>query len=405
MITPLILAGGSGKSLWPLSRKSYPKPLISLVNDKSLLQDTVNRLKVLEDCAAPVIICNVTHRHLIVDQLHEVGFDEFTLLLETEGRNTAPAIATAALWLKRSGVQTPMLVLPADHFIADEIAFAKAVQTAEVASSDGHLVTFGIAANSPETGYGYLQCGAALDDTKLVFKFEAFIEKPDSVKAGALLEAGDCFWNSGMFMFAPEVIVAEFERLKPDILQACRASLPNDHDSQVVLLDKQKFGAAEAISIDYAIMEHTDKAVMVPCDPGWSDIGDWNSVYESAQSDEAGNRVSGDVLAYNSENSLLHSTGPLLVGLGLQDMIAVAMEDAVLVAPRSRAQDVKSIVEVLRDKADVRADAHNRFYKPWGYYESLLHMEGFQVKQIVVKSGARLSLQKTSPSCRALGRY
>lgn len=394
MVTPLILAGGKGLRLWPLSRPTYPKPLISLVSDKSLLQDTIGRLETLEDCSPPVIICNKSHQYLIEDQLHDAGVDDFTLLLEVAGRNTAPAIAAAALWLQRQNRSEPMLVLPADHFMSDELAFARAVQIAGAVANQGHLVTFGIAAKSPETGYGYLQRGAALDETQQAFKLEAFIEKPDSARAEALLQAGGYFWNSGMFMFVPDVIIAEFEQYKPDILQACRASLPEGEDTQSIVLDARAFGAAEAISIDFAIMEQTDKAAMVPCDPGWSDIGDWNAVCESATSEEDGNRLSGDVLAYDTENSLLHSTGPLLVGLGLRDMMAIAMEDAVLVAPRARAQDVKLIVQALRDKADARADAHNRIHKPWGFYENLLIQDGFQVKQIVLKPGARLSLQK-----------
>jgi len=394
MVVPVILAGGKGLRLWPLSRQTYPKPLISLISDQSLLQDTLSRLKPLEESTAPVIICNVDHRHLIEGQLHEAGVDDFTLLLEPQGRNTAPAIAAAALWLEQQDRLDPMLVLSADHSISDEAAFAGAVQTAGAVARCGHLVTFGITPNHPATGYGYLQRGVALDETQQAFKLGAFIEKPDSTRAKTLLEAGDCFWNSGMFMFTAEAIIAEFEHLKPDILQACWAALLESDGTQPVLLDAQAFGSAEAISIDYAIMEQTDKAVMVPCGFGWSDIGDWDAVWEGSQGDGAGNRVSGDVLAHDVKDSLLHSTGPLLVGLGLENMMAIAMEDAVLVAPRARAQDVKSVVEALREKADVRADAHNRIHRPWGYFESLLILEGFQVKQIVIKPGARLSLQK-----------
>lgn len=394
MVTPLILAGGEGMRLWPLSRQSYPKPLLSLVGDKSLLQCTLDRLKNLQECAAPVIVCSWDHRHLMQDQLEEAEIDAFTLLLEPEGRNTAPAIAVAALWLKQHDRHGPVLVLPADHFIADEAAFAKAVQIANVAAGNGHLVTFGISPSSPATAYGYLQRGDALDEAQRVFKLDAFIEKPDRARAKAFLDSGNYLWNSGMFMFDPDTIIGEFERIRPDILQACDAALPNGEGTQTVLLDAQSFGEAEVISIDCAIMEQTDKAVVVPCDPGWNDIGDWDAVWQNTQGGEAGNSVSGDVLAYDSENSLFHSTGPLLVGLGLKDMMAVAMDDAVLVAPRDRAQEVKSIVEALRDNADMRADAHNRIHKPWGYFINLLCFGDFQVKHIVVKPGARLSLQK-----------
>jgi mannose-1-phosphate guanylyltransferase/mannose-6-phosphate isomerase len=394
MITPLILAGGQGLRLWPLSRQTFPKQFLSLNGHNSLLQTTLGRLDAIGEYAPPVIMCHFDHRHLAEFQIREAGIVEFTLLLEPEGRNTAPAIVAAALWQQRCGHHGLMLVLPADHVIADETAFAKAVQTAEIAARHDRIVTFGITPTSPAAGYGYLRRGEAIDPQEGVFTLAGFIEKPDRNQAKKLLKGNDWHWNSGMFMFSAEIIISEIKRFKPDIHKACKNALPDTPDEVFVMLNGQAFGEAEDISIDYALMEKTDKAVIVPCDVGWSDIGDWDAVWQGSKGDHEGNRLAGDVLAIESKNSLLHSTGPMLVGLGLKNMVAIATQDAVLVAPRERTGDVKPIVEILRRRADMQTDVHDRIHRPWGYFESLNHSDGYQVKRIVVKPGAKLSLQK-----------
>jgi len=393
-IYPVILSGGSGTRLWPLSRKHFPKQLLNLVSENSLLQETVLRTS-REGFQNPMIICNNEHRFIVAEQLRALGVTPGEIVLEPVGRNTAPAAAVAALVAADKDVDAVILLLPSDHLVTKPDIFHDAVQTACLAVKEDALVTFGITPTGPETGYGYIRSGQELKNIEGCFSVDRFVEKPDLDTANKMLDEGGYAWNSGMFLFRAESYLRELGRLQPEILEHCQAAVRNaKHDMDFLRLDKDSFQGCPGKSIDYAVMEHTDKAVVVPTDMGWNDIGAWSSLWDVTDKDGDGNVVRGDVLTVDSNNNYLHSTGPLVATVGLQDMIVVVTKDAVLVAPKGRAQDVGAIVEQLSERNRSEHLSHIRVHRPWGWYQSLDMADSFQVKRICVNPGARLSLQR-----------
>jgi mannose-1-phosphate guanylyltransferase/mannose-6-phosphate isomerase len=388
---PVILSGGSGTRLWPLSREAYPKQFLPLVGKDTMLQATWQRIAPLAS-AAPMVVANEEHRFMVAEQLRQVGCVPSAILLEPVGRNTAPAIAVAALQSMREGADPLLLVLPSDHVITDAPAFQAAVRQAESAASQGRLVTFGIVPSGPETGYGYIRAGAALADG--VRAVAQFVEKPDEATAKGYVDSGEYFWNSGMFLFRASVFLVELERQQPAMLAACRAALEGaSRDADFVRLDKAAFAACPSDSIDYAVMEHTDAAAVLPIDVGWNDLGSWSALWEVAEQDGNGNAHHGDVLAQDCRNTLAWGDGRLLALLGLDNVVVVDTADAVLVAHKDRVQDVKGIVGKLKAEGRSEPTCHRKVYRPWGSYDSIDVGGRFQVKRITVKPGASLSLQ------------
>jgi len=388
---PVILSGGSGSRLWPLSRSLYPKQLLPLLSERTMIQETALRAGPAH-FARPVIICNEAHRFIVAEQMQEIGVTPLRLVLEPIGRNTAPAIAAAALILVKTDPEAIMAVLPSDHVITDQAGFLEALGQAGVAAAAGHLVTFGMKPTAPETGYGYIQRGAPL--TEGSFKVERFIEKPDLERARAMTAQPEFLWNSGMFVFKAAVFLDEIKRLCPDILAAVSASIDKAaQDIDFLRLEAASFAQSPSASIDYAVMEHTARAAVVPSDFGWSDLGSWSALWEIADKGQAGTVEVGDVISVDCRDSYLRGDGVLVAGVGLKDIIVVATEDAVLVAERGHVQEVKKIVESLREKKRSEGDLHRKVYRPWGFYQSIDSGTRFQVKQIVVKPGAKLSLQ------------
>jgi len=392
MIMPVILSGGSGTRLWPLSRALYPKQLLPLFGDKTMLQDTVLRVETIDGVGPVTCVCNDEHRFLVAEQLRQIGADEEAIILEPVGRNTAPAAAVAALMLAEKHPVSLMLIMPADHVILDRQAFANAIESGCQAAEEGNLVTFGIVPNAPETGYGYIRSVAGSEG--IVRPVAEFVEKPSRERAESYLVSGDYFWNSGMFLFRPEVYLAELEVNAPEMLAACRAAVEKARsDLDFLRLDPDSFKASPSDSIDYAVMEKTTKAMVVPMDAGWNDVGAWSSLWEVQERDRQGNVMRGDVLAHDVQNSYLHSTSRLVAAVGLENHIVVETCDAVLVASKDRVQEVKAIVEQLHSEAREEPLIHRRVYRPWGSYETVDEGERFKVKRITVKPGASLSLQ------------
>ncbi len=388
-LVPVILSGGSGTRLWPLSRAQHPKQFIALADpDVSLLQATASRLDALQ-AAAPMVVCNNDHRFMVAEQLREIGIEDARILLEPCARNTAPAIAVAALEAVADGADPVLLVAPADHVIEDSQAFAAAVDTALVAARDRALVTFGVVPDRPETGYGYIKASGAGASA-----VDSFVEKPDLETATRYLASGDYYWNSGMFLFRASRYLEELETLAPEMLAACRAAHAGiTRDLDFLRLDEPAFASAPADSIDYAVMEKTAHACVVPLDAGWSDVGSWDSLWSITGRDANGNACRGDVLLHDSENCYVYAAERLVAAVGMSEHVIVETADAVLVAPRSRAQDVKALVDQLKADGREEADLHKRVYRPWGYYESIDMGERFQAKRIAVKPQCSLSLQ------------
>ncbi len=394
MIYPVILSGGSGTRLWPMSRSKYPKQLLALVSNRSLLQETAQRVG-KPGFAAPLVIANEEHRFIIAEQLREIGIKAEALVLEPVGRNTAPAACTAALRLAAKDPDALMLVMASDHAIVDLAAFHQATQRAAEAAGAGYLVTFGITPERPETGYGYISKGAAIERCAGAFGVTAFVEKPDLPTAERYVSSGDYFWNSGIFLFPVGLWLSEIERLRPEILAACRKALADGRaDDDFVRLDKGAFAACPSDSIDYAVMERTTRAAVVPVGMGWSDLGSWDALWEMGDKDARGNALSGNVVAEETSNCYLRSEAGLIAAIGIEDLVVVATDDAVMVAPRNRTQEVKQLVGRLLREGHDEADALSTVHRPWGTYRSLHHGHRVQVKHIMVRPGAKLSLQK-----------
>lgn len=389
MIKPIMLCGGSGSRLWPLSRELYPKQFLALQGEKTLLQDTLLRAATLRDSLPPLAICNREHRFIVAEQVHSLGLTG-EIVLEPVARNTAPAVAVAALLCEEQ--DHVLLVLPADHQIQTTEAFAQAVHKALPLARQGALVTFGITPTTPETGYGYIQRGPA---TGQGFEVEAFVEKPDADNALRMVSSGDHYWNSGIFMFTARAILRELEEFAPLILESCRQAVArSSNDIDFLRLDADAFAACPSDSLDYAVMEKTRCGMVMPMDVYWSDLGSWSALYDAGVKDPAGNVVSGDVFAQSSRNCYLHSKDRLLAAVGVEDVIAVVTSDAVLVAHKDSSQEVKDVVTRLRQEGRDEAVVHRKVYRPWGSYESTDYADRFQVKRITVNPGQVLSLQK-----------
>lgn len=395
-ITPVIMCGGSGTRLWPLSRKSYPKQFSQLIGTQSLFQDTVQRLSG-QGYAPPLILTNSDFRFIVTEQMAEAGADPGAILIEPEGRNTAPAILAAALWLARETPGALMLVAPSDHVVADDEAFRAAVEAGMPAARAGQIVTFGIRPTHAETGYGYLELGEDPGDwAARAIPLNRFVEKPDKARAEAMLEAGNFLWNAGIFLFSVESILAAFEAHAPAMIAPVRAAVENGRpDLGFLRLDPRSWAEVEDISIDYAVMEPSGNLSVVPFAAGWSDLGGWDAVWRESGPDARGVVTSGAATALDCDGTLLRSEDETLelVGIGLRNIIAVAMPDAVLVADAGRAQDVKEAVSALKAKQARQATAFPKDHRPWGWFESLVVGNRFQVKRIVVHPGAALSLQ------------
>ncbi len=394
LIHPVILSGGSGTRLWPMSRTFYPKQLLPLVGDKTLLQQAALRVAGAPGFAQPLVIANEEHRFIIAEQLREIDIAAQGLLLEPVGRNTAPAACIAALLLAEAEPGALMLLMPSDHTIEDRAAFLAAIEHAAIAARTGRLVTFGIRPERAETGYGYIERGDALAGAEGAFAVARFVEKPDAATAERYAASGDFFWNSGIFLFPAALYLSELERLRPDMLAVCRTALAAARrDDDFIRLDKAAFTDCPADSIDYAVMEHTEHAAVVPVTMGWSDLGSWDALWDMAEKDTSGNALSGNVIAEDAKNCYLRSESGLVAALGVEDLIVVATDDAVMLAPRSRAQDVRRLVARLVKEKRGEADALPRVHRPWGSYETLHAGHRVQVKHILVKPGRKLSLQ------------
>lgn len=399
MILPVILSGGSGSRLWPVSREHYPKQFLNLNHPQySLLQEAALRLANVEGVASPLLVCNEEHRFLVAEQMQAVNTSPMRILLEPCGRNTAPALAYAALVAQELQPGSQLLVMPADHVIERPAQFADAVMRGASLASAGYLVTFGIAPHSPHTGYGYIQQGEALNGASSNsggFKVSAFVEKPDLARAEQYLASGSYLWNSGIFLFDAERYLEELSEHAPDILEACqRAYAGRSEDYDFLRLDAEAFSECRSESIDYAVMEHTQHAAVVPMDPGWSDIGAWDAIHAlKTDAEEQGNVIHGDVMLCDTHNSLIRSESRLVAAVGVEDLIIVETDDAVLVAHRDHAQDTRKIVSQLKAAGRSECQSHQRVYRPWGYYRTMVINDGFQVKEIMVKPGAKLSLQ------------
>ena len=387
-IVPVILSGGSGTRLWPLSREAYPKQFLPLVGDDTMLQATWKRVASIAG-AAPIVVANQEHRFMAAEQLRECKVLPQALILEPVGRNTAPAIAIAALQALAGGNDALLLVLPSDHVVRNEAAFHAAVKQAAVAAEAGKLVTFGIVPTAPETGYGYIKAATG----EGVRAVDRFVEKPDQATAEKYVASGEYYWNSGMFLFKASRYLKELETMQPAILAACRAALDKAaRDNDFIRLDAEAFAASPNDSIDYAVMEKTADAAVVPLDAGWNDVGSWSALWEVSDKDSDGNACHGDVIALDCKDSYAYGNR-LIAMVGLQDVVVVETDDAVFVGHKDRVQDVKEIVGQIKRDGRSEAAAHRKVYRPWGAYDSIDNGARFQVKRITVKPGATLSLQ------------
>jgi len=399
MLCPVILSGGAGTRLWPLSRELYPKQLLALTGERTMLQQTALRLEGLS-ATLPVVVCNDAHRFLVAEQLRQIRIEPRALVLEPFGRNTAPAIALAAHAALKSatandaGADPVLLVLPADHVIRDVPTFQKAVRVALPAAEQGKLVTFGIVPSAPETGYGYIQRATAGEGIGGAHAIARFVEKPSAEKAAQFLKSGDYYWNSGMFMFRARRYLQELARFAPEIAKVCEtAASAAKSDLDFTRVDAKLFEICPSDSIDYAVMEKTSDALVVPLDAGWSDVGSWAALHEACESDSHGNVARGDVIAEDSNGCYLYSESRLVAVVGLENHVVIETKDAVLVAPKERVQDVKKLVFRLKEQGRYEHSLHREVFRPWGSYDSIENGPRFQVKRLKVKPGATLSLQ------------
>lgn len=394
MLLPVIMAGGTGSRLWPLSRELYPKQFICLHGKNSMLQETVNRLDGIQT-RDPMVICNEEHRFLVAEQLRQVNKLSSNIILEPVGRNTAPAIALAALNAVSSGDDPILLVLAADHIMENEAAFHMAVENATPYAKTGSLVTFGIIPTGPETGYGYIHRGEQLSNVENApFRVQRFVEKPDLETAEAYLRCGEYYWNSGMFMFRAERYLQELEKFRPDILAACQSAISSvDKQSDFIKIDKECFMTCPDESVDYAVMEKTDDAVVIPLDAGWSDVGSWSALWEVNEKDEQGNSLQGDTFLHNTQDCYINTDDQLVAAIGVDNLVIVNTKDAVLVANKNEVQDVKRVVEFLKANSRSEYRRHRETYWPWGRCDLVVQSDRFNVNRITVKPGESFPLQ------------
>ncbi|EPZ8123186.1 mannose-1-phosphate guanylyltransferase/mannose-6-phosphate isomerase [Yersinia enterocolitica] len=394
MLLPVIMAGGTGSRLWPMSRELYPKQFLRLHGVNSMLQETVNRLEGIS-VREPVVICNEEHRFLVAEQLRQINKLSHNIILEPVGRNTAPAIALAALNAVSQGDDPIMLVLAADHIINDCDAFHQAVTRAIPFAKKDSLVTFGIVPTGPETGYGYIQRGeTTVNDISEAFKVKRFVEKPNLETAEQYISSGEYYWNSGMFMFRAKRYIQELDKFRPDILDACKAAMKDsDSDKDFITIDKDKFSACPDESIDYAVMEQTSNAVVVPLDAGWSDVGSWSALWDVSNKDKLGNAVTGDTFLHDTQNCYINTDEKLVAAVGVDNLVIVSTKDAVLVVDKSKVQDVKKIVEHLKQTKRSEYRRHRETYRPWGRCDIVVNEQRFNVNRITVKPGGAFSMQ------------
>jgi mannose-1-phosphate guanylyltransferase/mannose-6-phosphate isomerase len=390
-IIPVILSGGSGARLWPLSRKEYPKQYLALAGDNTMLQETILRLNGLDNLVDPIIVCNADHRFLVAEQCQQINVTNPTILLEPVARNTAPAIAAAALQSLKGSDDSTLLVLSADHVIQDVKAFHKAINIASNQAQNGKLATFGIVPTDANTGYGYIHKGEVIDD---VFKVKEFTEKPNQKTANLFLKTNDYLWNSGMFMFQAHTFIDELTTHAPDIVASVNNAVNNaTQDLDFIRLEKQAFESSPSDSIDYALMEKSNNVVVVPLDAQWNDIGAWPALYDIGIKDSQGNVINGDVITQDATNTYINADHHMVAAIGVNNLIIVDTPDATFIATQDKAQEVKSIVESLQASGRYESNAHRKVYRPWGWYDSIESGEYFQVKRLHVKPGAKLSLQ------------
>jgi mannose-1-phosphate guanylyltransferase/mannose-6-phosphate isomerase len=391
-IIPVILSGGSGTRLWPLSRKQYPKQYLPLVGDNTMLQETILRLSGLDGLEDPIIVCNVDHRFLVAEQCQQINITNSTILLEPIGRNTAPAIAAAALQSIKNTNNAVLLVLSADHVIQDIDSFHEAINVANKQAQKGRLVTFGIVPTDANTGYGYIK--VAQENIDGTYKVEQFVEKPNLKTAQIYLERGNYLWNSGMFMFQANTLIDELTTYSPDIVASVNNAVNNaTQDLDFIRLDKQAFELSPSDSIDYAIMERSDNLVVVPLDAQWNDIGSWSALYDIGIKDKNSNVIKGDVVIQNTSNTYINADHHMVIAIGVDNLIIVDTPDATLIATQDKAQEIKGIVETLQASGRCESAVHRKVYRPWGWYDSVESGKTFQVKRLNVKPGAKLSLQ------------
>ena len=391
MLIPVILSGGAGTRLWPLSREMYPKQLLALTGKQTMLQDTAVRLAGIPGAAAPIVVCNEAHRFTVAEQLRALHISPAAILLEPAGRNTAPAVALAALKALQISSEATLVIAPADHVMRDVRGFQQAATTAAALAAEGKLVTFGIVAHAPETGYGYIRRNEGEGPAYAVAQF---VEKPPLEQAREFVASGNYYWNSGMFVFKADRYLAELEHFAPDILKASTAALQAAQtDLDFVRIDKAEFAKCRSESIDYAVMEKTKDAMVLPLDVGWSDVGSWSSLFDALPADEEGNVLQGDVLVHDTHDCYVHSTSRLVAAVGMDDHIIVETKDAILVAPKGRVQDVKDLVGKLKKSGRTESTLHREVFRPWGSYDSIDNGDRFQVKRLTVKPGGVLSLQ------------
>jgi mannose-1-phosphate guanylyltransferase/mannose-6-phosphate isomerase len=391
-IVPVILSGGSGERLWPLSRKEYPKQYLPLLGDQTMLQETIQRLNGLDNLSDPIIICNADHRFVVAEQCRQIGIKNPTILLEPIGRNTAPAIAAAAFQSLKDSDNSTLLVLSADHVIRDVGAFHKAIKIANQQAQISKLVTFGIVPTDPSTGYGYIK--SSKDINNGAHKVERFVEKPDLKTAEFYLEQGDFLWNSGMFMFQAHVFIEELTEYAPNIVASVHDAVNNaSQDLSFIRLEKQAFESSPSDSIDYALMEKSNNVVVVPLNANWKDIGAWTALYDIGIKDSQGNVIKGDVIIQNTTNTYINADHHMVAAIGVDNLIIIDTPDVTLIATQDKAQEVKNIVESLQASGRCESSAHRKVYRPWGWYDSIESGEYFQVKRLYIKPGAKLSLQ------------